>query len=131
MRLFVVGHEGQVARALREVASKDASIVFGFGARPNVDLLQPSSIRRIIANFRPDVVINPAAYTAVDKAESEPDLAYAINRDGARGVAAAAALQGVPIIHFSTDYVFDGKKTGPYVESDPVAPQGVYGHSKL
>ena len=70
MRLYVIGGEGQVARSLREAAALDKNIVFGYGARPDVDLLQPSSIEKAIADFRPDVVINPAAYTAVDKAES-------------------------------------------------------------
>ena len=88
-------------------------------------------MQRAIADFRPDVVVNPAAYTAVDKAESEPDQAFALNRDGARAAATAAAGLGVPVIHLSTDYVFDGKKEGAYIESDPVAPQGVYGRSKL
>ena len=131
MRLYVIGREGQVARALREAAGLDADIVFGFGARPEVDLLRPSSVEKAIADFRPDLVVNPAAYTAVDRAESEPDLAFALNRDGARVVGAAAAAQGVPVIQLSTDYVFDGKKPGGYVESDPVNPQGVYGRSKL
>jgi dTDP-4-dehydrorhamnose reductase len=131
MRLYVIGGEGQVARSLREAAALDKNIVFGYGARPEVDLKQPSSIEKAFADFRPDVVVNPAAYTAVDRAESEPDLAFAINQDGARAAAAAAAQQAVPIIHLSTDYVFDGKKQGAYVESDPVAPQGVYGRSKL
>jgi dTDP-4-dehydrorhamnose reductase len=130
MRLYVIGGEGQVARSLREAAADDARIVFGCSSRSDVDLLQPSSIGQALADFRPDVVVNPAAYTAVDKAESEPELAFAINRDGARAVAAAAARQGVPVIHFSTDYVFDGRKPGAYVETDPVAPQGVYGRSK-
>jgi dTDP-4-dehydrorhamnose reductase len=125
MRLCVIGSEGQVARSLREAAALDRSIVFGY------DLLHPSSVEKAIADFRPDVVVNPAAYTAVDKAESEPDQAFALNRDGARAAALAAADQGVPIFHLSTDYVFDGKKQGAYVESDPVAPQGVYGRSKL
>jgi dTDP-4-dehydrorhamnose reductase len=131
MRLYVIGSEGQVARSLREAAAHDKNIVFGYGTRPDVDLLRPSSIKQALDDFRPDFVINPAAYTAVDKAESEPDLAFALNRDGARAVAAAAADQGVPIIHLSTDYVFDGNKQGAYVESDPVAPQSVYGRSKL
>src|ERR1700676_3882168 len=112
MRLYVIGAEGQVARSLREAASLHENIVFGFGARPDVDLLHPDSIKTAIAKFRPDVVINPAAYTAVDKAESEPDQAYSLNRDGARAVASAASIQGAPIIHLSTDYVFDGKKIG-------------------
>ena len=131
MRLYVIGAEGQVARSLREAASLHENIAFGFGARPDVDLLHPGSIETAIAKFRPDVVINPAAYTAVDKAESEPEQAYSINRDGARAVASAARIQGAPVIHLSTDYVYDGNKIGAYVESDPVAPQGVYGRSKL
>jgi dTDP-4-dehydrorhamnose reductase len=131
MRMYVIGSEGQVARSLREAAALDENIIFGCGARPDVDLLRPSSIQKALADFRPDLVINPAAYTAVDKAESEPDKAFALNRDGARAVAAAAADHGVPFIHLSTDYVFDGKKRGAYVESDAVAPQGVYGRSKL
>jgi dTDP-4-dehydrorhamnose reductase len=131
MRIYVIGSEGQVARSLRETASRDETIVFGYSGRTDVDLLRPSSIERALAEFRADVVINPAAYTAVDKAESEPELAFAVNRDGARAVAAAAAVQGAAIIHLSTDYVFDGKKDGAYVESDPVNPQGVYGRSKL
>ena len=131
IRLYVIGGDGQIARALREAASADPAIVFGYGARPDVDLLKPESIQRAIADFRPDIVVNPAAYTAVDKAESEPDLAYALNRDGARAVAIAAANLDVPVIHFSTDYVFDGKKSGSYVETDSVDPQGIYGRSKL
>src|ERR1700712_259166 len=131
MRLFVIGGEGQVARSLREVASRSDNIVFGFGARPDLDLLRPASIAKALADFRPDLVVNPAAYTAVDRAESEPDQAFALNRDGARAVATAAADRDVPIIHLSTDYVFDGKKKGPYFETDPVGAQGVYGQSKL
>src|SRR3954468_13902314 len=125
MRLFVIGGEGQVARSLREVASRSDNIVFGFGARPDLDLLRPASIAKALADFRPDLVVNPAAYTAVDKAESEPDQAFAVNRDGARAVAAAAAHCGVPVVHLSTDYVFDGNKSGPYLETDAVQPQGV------
>ena len=130
MRLYVIGGEGQVARSLREAAALDRDVVYVYGARPEVDLLEPSSIKAI-ADFRPDVVVNPAAYTAVDQAESEPGQAFAVNRDGARAAAVVAADQGVPIIHLSTDYVFDGKKQGAYIESDPVAPLGVYGQSKL
>jgi dTDP-4-dehydrorhamnose reductase len=130
MRLYVIGGEGQIARSLREAAALESDVVYVYGARPEVDLLELSSIKAI-ADFRPDVVVNPAAYTAVDRAESEPGQAFAVNRDGARAAAVVAADQGVPIIHLSTDYVFDGKKQGAYIESDPVAPQGVYGRSKL
>jgi dTDP-4-dehydrorhamnose reductase len=131
MRLYVIGSEGQVARSLRETAPLDENIVFSFSGRAEVDLLNPSSIEKALAKFRPDVVVNPAAYTAVDKAESEADQAFAINRDCARAVAAAAANQGAPVIHLSTDCVFDGKKVGAYVGSDRVSPQGVYGRAKL
>ena len=131
MRLYVIGAEGQVARSLREAAAKQSGVVLGHGARPAVNLLQPETLARALDDFRPDVVINPAAYTAVDKAEAEPEQAFALNRDGARAAAEIAAQRGLPIIHLSTDYVFDGTKQGPYVETDAVGPQGVYGRSKL
>ncbi|MDB5656197.1 MAG: dTDP-4-dehydrorhamnose reductase [Tardiphaga sp.] len=131
LRIYVIGSNGQVARALRESAAGDETLSFGCSTRGEVNLSAPASIRKALADFRPDVVINPAAYTAVDRAESEPDLAWAINRDGARAVAAAAAELDAAIIHFSTDFVFDGTKQGAYLETDPVAPRGVYGQSKL
>lgn len=131
MRLYVIGGQGQVARSLREAAISDKDIVFGSGQRPEIDLQRPASIAQAMVDFRPDLVVNAAAYTAVDKAETEPDLAFALNRDGAAAVAMAAASQGVPVIHLSTDYVFDGRKTTAYVEADPVNPQCVYGRSKL
>lgn len=131
MRLFVTGGEGQVARSIREAARLDEGLTVRFGVRPEVDLLRPSSVRNAIGAFRPDVVINPAAYTAVDNAESDSQNAFAINRDGAQAVASAAAEHGAPIIHLSTDHVYDGKKDAPYREDDEPAPQGVYGASKL
>jgi len=131
MRIFVTGTEGQVARSLREAAAKDHGLVLGWGARPAFDLAQPDAAARAIEAFEPDLVVNPAAYTAVDRAESEPELAFAINRDGAGAVAAAAARAGAPVIQLSTDYVFDGTKDSPYVENDPPCPVGVYGRSKL
>jgi dTDP-4-dehydrorhamnose reductase len=131
VRLFVIGTEGQVARSLCELAINTPNSTILCSARPNVDLLRPASIERTLSSFAPDLVINPAAYTAVDRAETEPEIAFATNRDGAGNVAAAAARIGVPIIHLSTDYVFDGKKNGPYLETDSVAPQGIYGKSKL
>ncbi len=130
MRIYVIGGKGQVARSLRETAAGDRDIVLRCGERPDVDLLRPASIARALGDFRPDIVINPAAYTAVDKAESESDRAFALNRAGAGVVAAAAADLGAPVIHFSTDYVFDGTKDAAYVESDPVNPRSVYGKSK-
>ncbi|MBX9710869.1 MAG: dTDP-4-dehydrorhamnose reductase [Xanthobacteraceae bacterium] len=131
MRILVIGNSGQVARSLREAAALREDIVLDSSSQPEVDVLEPSSIEARLARFRPDVVINPAAYTAVDRAETEPGKAFAINRDGARSVAAAAANLGLPIIHLSTDYVFDGTKETPYAEGDAVNPQSVYGRSKL
>ena len=131
MRIFVIGREGQVARSLRDAAAGNPNVVLGLGARPELDILQAKLVERALVDFSPDVVINPAAYTAVDRAEAEPELAFAINRDGAATVARIARQLDIPIVHLSTDYVFDGKKVSPYVETDPVAPQGVYGRSKL
>jgi dTDP-4-dehydrorhamnose reductase len=131
VRLYVFGAEGQVARSLREAATGRSDIEIAFGSRPNVDILRADLVEKAIAEFLPTIVINPAAYTAVDQAEAEPDLCFAINRDGARIVAKAANQLGIPIIHLSTDYVFDGQKNDSYIETDAVGPQGVYGQSKL
>jgi dTDP-4-dehydrorhamnose reductase len=96
-----------------------------------MDLADASSIAGALAHARPDVIVSAAAYTAVDKAESEAELAYAVNATGPGAVAAAARAIGAQLIHLSTDYVFDGSKPTPYTESDAVAPLGVYGASKL
>jgi dTDP-4-dehydrorhamnose reductase len=103
----------------------------GFGGRPDVDILCPDLVGNALRAFAPDIVINTAAYTAVDRAEHEPELAFEVNRDGAKTVAQAAARLGVPLIHLSTDYVFDGKKQTPYIEADATAPMSIYGRSKL
>lgn len=129
LKLLVTGRDGQVARAIALAGSGD--VVVSCVGRPELDLTDPASIRAAIARHKPDIVVNPAAYTAVDKAESEAELAFAINRDGAGSVAAAAAEAGLPIVHISTDYVFRGDKTEPYVEGDETGPTGVYGASKL
>lgn len=131
LRIFVTGRDGQIARSLREAAADAGDVVMGFGARPSFDLARPESIAAAIEAFAPDLVVNAAAYTAVDRAESEPELAFAINRDGAGAVAVAAVKVGAAVIQLSTDYVFDGAKAGPYVETDPTLPQSVYGRSKL
>src|SRR3954451_17505670 len=98
-RLYVIGAEGQIARSLREAVAVQPHLVVGFGSRPNVDLARPPSVFDAINAFKPDIVINPAAYTAVDRAESEPELAFAINRDGARAVARASRECRASIIH--------------------------------
>ncbi|MBY5406568.1 dTDP-4-dehydrorhamnose reductase [Rhizobium leguminosarum] len=129
MRIAVTGKSGQVTSALQALNAPDIEVI-AIG-RPELDLLEPSTVREAIAKIKPDVVVSSAAYTAVDKAESDQTSAFAINRDGARAVAAAAAELSLPVIHLSTDYVFDGDKSGSYVESDPVGPVSVYGRSKL
>ncbi|KJF67189.1 dTDP-4-dehydrorhamnose reductase [Rhizobium nepotum] len=129
MRLVVTGKNGQVVSALQALADDKLEIVTL--GRPELDLARPETVARALRDARPDVVVSAAAYTAVDKAESEPDIAFAVNRDGSRAVAQAANDIGVPVIHLSTDYVFDGTKATAYVESDPTGPSSVYGRSKL
>lgn len=129
MRLAVTGKNGQVVSALQALASDELEIV-ALG-RPELDLAQPETVLTALREVKPDVVVSAAAYTAVDKAESEQDIAFAVNRDGARAVAQAASDIGIPVIHLSTDYVFDGTKDTAYVESDPTGPTSVYGRSKL
>ncbi|MBZ9883169.1 dTDP-4-dehydrorhamnose reductase [Mesorhizobium sp. CA10] len=131
MRLAVTGREGQVAASLVEVArGRDDFEVVAVG-RPALDLARPDTVYAALEAARPDIVVSAAAYTAVDQAEDEKDLAFAVNATGAGKVAQAAARLGVSVIHLSTDYVFDGAKDGAYVETDPTAPLGVYGASKL
>lgn len=131
MRLLVTGRNGQVARALVERAVTAGGLVVIPVGRPDLDLAAPGDVTALFRRHAPDVVVSAAAHTAVDQAESEPDLAFATNRDGAGAVAAAAAALGVPVIHLSTDYVFDGTKAAPYTEDDPTGPASVYGRSKL
>ncbi len=131
MRLLVTGRQGQVAQSLAARAAGRPDVELVFAARPLLDLERPASIAPAIEAARPDVVVSAAAYTAVDQAEDEPDLAFAVNAAGAGEVARAAAMAGAPVIHLSTDYVFDGAAGRPYRENDPTDPQGVYGASKL
>ena len=106
-RILVIGRNGQVSRSLQETLGAAGHDVIQLG-RPEIDLSDPNAVADAVLACRPDVVVNPAAYTAVDKAEDEPLLAEAINAVGAEAVAKAAAKAGAPIVHFSTDYVFDG-----------------------
>jgi dTDP-4-dehydrorhamnose reductase len=130
MRVVVTGREGQLASALAERARDDIEIV-RLG-RPELDLAGlPDAIVSAIGQARPELVVSAAAYTQVDKAETEPDVAFAINERGVGAVARAARELGVPIVHLSTDYVFDGLKSAPYAEADSTRPTGVYGASKL
>jgi dTDP-4-dehydrorhamnose reductase len=130
-RIVVTGRDGQVARSLRERAGAGKDIdVIALG-RPEFDLERPDSVAAILARHRPDLIVSAAAYTAVDQAEAEAPLAMAVNAAAPGEIAGVAALLGIPVIHLSTDYVFDGTKAAPYVESDATAPVSVYGRSKL
>ena len=129
MKILIVGQHGQVSRELqRRLGVVGELIVPG---RDQLDLTLPDQIRQQVQHVRPDLIINAAAHTAVDLAESEPQTAFAINAI-APGILAQEALSlGIPLIHYSTDYVFDGTKVGPYNEEDMPNPLGVYGKSKL
>lgn len=129
LRLTVFGAAGQVGAALRRRAGSRDAQVTGFTST-RADIRNADAVRAAIAASAPHVIVNAAAYTAVDKAEEEPALAQAINCDGARNIAVAAKAAGVLLIHISTDYVFDGRKTGAYVETDPTGPMSVYGRTK-
>ncbi|MER8584835.1 dTDP-4-dehydrorhamnose reductase [Mesorhizobium sp. M1338] len=131
MRLVVTGREGQVAASLLEASQGRAGVEVIAIGRPELDLAKPDTLIEAIAAAKPDIVVSAAAYTAVDQAEDEPDLAFAVNAVGAGKVAEAARRLGVPVIHLSTDYVFDGSKDSAYVETDATAPASVYGASKL
>jgi dTDP-4-dehydrorhamnose reductase len=128
--ILVAGQTGQLARSLIEEA-RARGVSLRAMEPPELDLVDPDSIKRAIVAVAPCAVINAAAYTAVDRAEADAERAFAINRDGAGRLAEAAAHLGVPFIHVSTDYVFDGTKDTPYNEDDLPAPINVYGQSKL
>lgn len=130
MRIAVTGRTGQVVSALREVGPATGVEIVALG-RPQLDLADPATVAPALAVARPDVIVSAAAYTQVDRAESEAEAAFAVNAAGAGAVAHAASQLGVPVIHLSTDYVFDGAKRDPYCEDDPVGPVTVYGRSKL
>ena len=128
--ILVFGKSGQVARALAELGQARGRALI-FAGRETLDLADHGAIAALIASVAPVAVINAAAYTAVDRAETEADAAVALNRDAPAAMARACAARGAPFIHFSTDYVFDGEGDRPYVETDPTGPTGVYGASKL
>jgi len=129
VRMIVIGRSGQVARALAERARADLEVV-RLG-RPDLDLETVRDIAAPLSALRPDVIVNAAAFTDVDGAERTPEACFKVNHDGARVVAGSAAALGVPLVHLSTEYVFDGESDRPYREADPTAPLNVYGRSKL
>lgn len=128
--ILVLGRDGQVGNALSHAAWPQGWTVAGTG-RSDVDLTQAGAIAAAIDRHAPQLVINAAAYTAVDKAETERDLAFAVNADAPATLGRLAARLDIPVLHVSTDYVFDGSGNRPWRESDPAAPLNVYGASKL
>lgn len=130
MKVLVTGCNGQVGRCLVEKLAQKSITTLAVD-RAQLDITDKASVISVVKKFQPDVIINAAAYTAVDKAESESDLSYLINRDGPRYLAQAAAEVGAAMLHISTDYVFSGDVLGEYKETDETDPQGVYGASKL
>ncbi|MGY3023084.1 dTDP-4-dehydrorhamnose reductase [Pseudomonas lurida] len=129
MRILITGQHGQVSRELqRHLQGLGELIVLG---RDQLDLANPDQIRQQVRAHRPDLIINAAAHTAVDQAQSEPEVAFAINATAPGVLAEEAKALGIPLIHYSTDYVFDGSKPAPYTEADTPNPLGVYGQSKL
>jgi len=130
MRILVTGANGQVGTELTRQGIQSGHQILATGSS-ELDISQADTVNNYIQAQQPDIVINAAAYTAVDKAESEPEQAYAINRDGAANLAQACADNQIPLLHISTDYVFDGLKHGSYSETDEPNPQTIYGKSKL
>lgn len=129
MRVLIAGAEGQIGRALAATAPPGAEV--RSLSRAHLDITRPGEVARGVRDFRPDLVVNAAGYTSVDRAESEPGAARAVNEKGARHLAEAAADVGARMLHFSTDYVFDGKQGRPYAPGDPPNPLNAYGVSKL
>lgn len=129
MRIAIIGAKGQVGWELTQRAPLLGHETLAWDVA-ELDITDAAAVDRELGASGADVVINAAAYTAVDRAEQEPELAFAVNRDGPAHLAAACNRLNIPLLHISTDYVYDGGKPSPYVEDDPVAPLGVYGRSK-
>ncbi|MDX1578116.1 MAG: dTDP-4-dehydrorhamnose reductase [Gemmatimonadota bacterium] len=129
MRVLITGRDGQVGGELHRLFRRRFETVAT--GRGELDLSDPDGIVATLRQLRPDLILNAAAYTAVDRAESEPDDALAVNAHAPRILAEEAAGLGACLVHYSTDYVFDGTGDGPYAETDPPAPLGVYGRTKL
>jgi dTDP-4-dehydrorhamnose reductase len=131
-KILLTGVNGQVGHAIQQLAAQtDNDLAIIALSRAQLDLADVDAIRQIMQSMKPDIIVNPAAYTAVDKAESEPDLAFAINATAPQIIAEEAAKLGASLIHFSTDYVYDGRKETAYQETDAVNPLSIYGKSKL
>lgn len=131
MRVLITGCYGQVGSCLTEQLANHKNTAVLALDREHLDITNQDAVNAAVIEFQPTIIINAAAHTAVDKAEEEDELSYAINRDGPKYLAEAAQKLGAAILHISTDYVFEGNKAGEYAETDATNPQGVYGKSKL
>ncbi|MBN1928652.1 MAG: dTDP-4-dehydrorhamnose reductase [Chlorobiaceae bacterium] len=131
MNLLVTGSRGQLGSELQALQRAASGHTWFFSDLPELDITDAAKVESFCRDHQIGAIVNCAAYTAVDKAESEPEAAFRVNRDGAAALAAAAKAAGALLVHVSTDYVFDGSSNRPYREDDPVAPCGVYGRSKL
>lgn len=129
MKVLLLGSHGQLGRELQRAQWREMPELLPYDL-DQVDIAAPGAAAALIAHNRPDILVNAAAYTAVDKAESEPQAAFAANARGPEFLARACAMHDIPLVHVSTDYVFDGTKQRPYVENDPYAPLSIYGRSK-
>ena len=129
MRILLTGANGQVGWELAHRGGQQGLEVLALD-RSDLDITDPVLVNKQVNRSAVSLVVNAAGYTAVDQAESEPELAFAVNRDGPACLASACEKAGIPLVHISTDYVFDGQKQGSYLETDPVSPLGVYGKSK-
>jgi dTDP-4-dehydrorhamnose reductase len=129
MKILLTGRDGQIGRELRPLLGEIGDCIAT--SRQDLDLLNPAAIRDSIAEIAPDLIINAAGYTQVDRAEHEPDVAMAVNANAPRALAEHAARSGASIIHLSTDYIFDGRARTPYATDAPAAPLNAYGRSKL
>ena len=127
--VLVIGAKGQLARALARCDSVDGHPIVCCG-RPDADITAPETLQRLVDELSPCAIVNTAAYTGVDKAEADKEPAFAVNADGCEALARVCGARGLPLIHLSTDYVFDGAARTPYTEADAIAPLGVYGASK-
>ncbi|MGF1779073.1 dTDP-4-dehydrorhamnose reductase [Vibrio nomapromontoriensis] len=130
-KVLITGAHGQVGHCLVTLLSQRADVEVVAYDRADLDITNEDQVNAVVQALQPDTIINAAAHTAVDKAEDEVDLSYAINRDGPRYLAQAAEQCGAVLLHISTDYVFDGTKSEPYAEADVTNPPSVYGQSKL
>jgi dTDP-4-dehydrorhamnose reductase len=128
MRILLTGANGQVGRELSNCGGQRGFEILALD-RSDLDITDPVSVSREVNRSGVSLVVNAVGYTAVDQAESEPELAFAVNRDGPTYLASACEKAGIPLVHISTDYVFDGQKQGAYLETDPVSPLSVYGKS--